>query len=198
MTLDARGLAAADEDGNRAEAPLATAPPARNPERALETIQRQLAKTGDTEFKCSQVAVELQPVPFLPVATLNALRRAALDRLRAVREANRPRWQGGIQPNDVPFPEPELSYLGNVLNRQAEAFYRRHGVTRIEPAAESGLDLRGRQLMTTRYCLKHQLGLCPRECAPEPLAEPLALIDDEGHRLELRFECADCQMEIYL
>ena len=199
MTLDARGLAAADEDGNRAQAPLsAAAQPARDPERALETIQRQLAKTGDTQFECSGVSVELQPVPFLPVSTLNALRRAALDRLRAVREANRPRWLGGIVPNDSPFPEPELSYLGNVLNRQAEAFYRRHGVTRIEPAAESGLDLRGRQLMTTRYCLKHQLGLCPRLCDPEPLAEPLSLLDEEGHRLELRFECADCQMEIYL
>jgi putative protease len=199
LTFGALGLAALDEDGNRAQAPLsAAAQPARNPERALETIQRQFAKTGDTEFECSQVSVELQPVPFLPVATLNALRRDLLDRLRAVREANRPRWLGGIVPNDAPFPELELSYLGNVLNRQAEAFYRRHGVTRIEPAAESGLDLRGRRLMTTRYCLKQQLGLCPRECAAEPLAEPLALIDEEGHRLELRFECAGCHMEIYL
>jgi putative protease len=199
LSLDARGLAAADEDGNRAQVPLpAAAQPARDTERALETIQRQLAKTGDTEFECSQVAVELQPVPFLPLSSLNALRRAALDRLRAVREANRPRWLGGIVPNDAPFPEPELSYFGNVLNRQAEAFYRRHGVTSIEPAAESGLDLLGRRLMTTRYCLKHQFGLCPRLFDPEPLAEPLALLDEDGRRLELRFECADCHMEIYL
>jgi putative protease len=199
LSLHALGLAAVDEDGNRAQAPLAAAlSPARNPEQALRTIQRQLAKTGDTEFECAEVSVELQPVPFLPVSSLNALRRDALLRLRTLREANRPRWLGGIVPNDVPFPEPELSYLGNVLNRQAEAFYRRHGVTRIEPAAESGLDLHGRRLMTTRYCLKYQLGLCPRECAAEPLAEPLALLDDQGHRLELRFDCAECRMEIYL
>jgi len=49
--------------------------------------------------------------------------------------------------------------------------------------------------MTTRYCLKHQLGLCPRECAAEPLAEPLsAPRRKRATGLELRFECADCQM----
>jgi hypothetical protein len=50
-----------------------------------------------------------------------------------------------------------------VLNQKAASFYRRHGVLDIEPAAESGLDLTGHTVMTTRYCLKYELGLCPRE-----------------------------------
>jgi hypothetical protein len=62
----------------------------------------------------------------------------------------------------VPFPATKLSYQANVLNQKAAAFYRRHRVRDIEPAAESGLDLAGRTVMTTRYCLKYELGLCPR------------------------------------
>ena len=49
----------------------------------------------------------------------------------------------------------------------------------LEPAAESGLNLRGRTVMTTKLCLKHELGLCPKTGAKQP-AEPLALIDGEG------------------
>jgi putative protease len=100
--------------------------------------------------------------------------------------------------NDSPYPEKDLSYLGNVLNRHAESFYRRHGVTHIEPAAESGMNLRGRKVMTTRYCLKHQLGSCPKTGKETPYQEPLFLVDEEGHRLELRFDCEGCRMEIFL
>lgn len=193
-------LAAADEDGVRAELVYEGTPePAGKPEAALATIHKQLVKSGETEFACAAVVAEFSPVPFLPVSTLNAMRRELLEKLAAAREAARPREQGGITPNDEPYPERELSYLGNVLNSWAEAFYRRHGVTQIEPAAESGKQfMRGRKLMTTRYCLKHQLGLCPKTSTEPQPAEPLRLIDEEGHRLRLRFDCARCEMEIYL
>jgi putative protease len=186
-------LEAVDDDGNRAEAPLGPAQPADKPEAALETLRRQSAKTGGTEFVCTRVESALDPVPFVPVSAVNAARREALERLAAVREANRPREESRIVPNDAPYPERELTYLGNVLNAKAEAFYRRHGVERIERAAESGLDLAARRVMTTRYCVREQLGLCGT-----PVAEPLALIDDEGRRLELRFDCDRCQMEVWL
>ena len=192
MTLGPAGLVALDHDGNRAEAPLGPAPAAEKPEAALATLRRQIAKTGDTEFACTSVDIALDPVPFVPVSALNALRREVLDRLTAVRETNRPRPEGRIAPNDTPYPESELSYLGNVLNAKAEAFYRRHGVERIERAAESGLDLSGRRVMTTRYCIREQLGLCGAD-----VAEPLALIDDEGRRLELKFDCDHCAMDVY-
>jgi putative protease len=111
--------------------------------------------------------------------------------------------------NHAPFPSAKLIYLANVLNQKAVAFYRRHGVGDIEPAAESGLDLAGRTVMTTRYCLKYELGLCPRELGHSPREsteaeestrppEPWFLVDDEGRRLRLRFCCeqSHCVMEI--
>jgi len=192
-------LAARDEDGVEAACDLSGRPePAKDPEAALATIRRQLLKTGSTIYACSEVVVETAAIPFLPVSVLNGLRRDVLDALTAAREERRPRVKGAVAVTDVPYPERELSYLGNVMNAKAETFYRRHGVVRIESAAESGLDLRGRQVMTTRYCLKHQLGLCPTRGAVEPLAEPLFLVDDEGNRLRLHFDCARCEMEILL
>jgi putative protease len=138
----------------------------------------------------------------LPVAALNALRRETLERLSAVRAANRPVLQGGVRRNTVPYPETSLTYRGNVLNQQAAAFYRRHGVQEIAPAAEAGLDMRGKAVMRTRYCIQHQLGLCDgaRQAGGAhrsgSLREPLYLVDQDGRRYRLRFHCAECEMEI--
>jgi putative protease len=102
----------------------------------------------------------------------------------------------GVEPNDTPYPDTTLTYRGNVLNRRAEAFYRRHGVTGIEPAAESGLDMEGRVVMRTRYCVQHQLGLCDGAGNRADVRQPLYLVDADGHRYRLRFRCADCEMEV--
>lgn len=200
-------LTVRDESGVRAEAAIAGPfEAARNADQALANITRQIEKTGGTDFACAGVELDLaagSEMPFVPVGALNALRREALEALAQAREAARPRPRGGALVNDLPYPARELSFEGNVLNSKAEAFYRRHGVQQIEPAAESGrTNLRSRRVMTTRYCLKHQLGLCPKDgagAASARPAEPLTLVDNEdGHRLRLRFDCARCQMEIYL
>lgn len=192
------GLRAEDEDGNQAEYFLpAELEPARQETTARETMERQLRKLGGTEFECSRVDSTLAPFPFLPVVLLNALRRGVVERLVEVRQQNRPRGSGGAVRNNVPYPEKELTFRGNVLNRKATEFYRRHGVEKVEPAAETGLDLRGRKVMTTRYCLRYQLNACPRQPGAVKLPEPLHLVDELGIQYPLRFNCADCVMEIY-
>ena len=186
-----------DEDGNKAVATLAGVKElAHKPAQAEETACRQLARAGDTAFDVVQVELAWDQAYFLPVSTLNELRRAALARLVKVREANRPRLEANLERNDVAYPESTLTYRGNVLNRQAAAFYRRHGVTEIEPAAESGLDMEGRVVMRTRYCLQHQLGLCDGAGNRANVRQPLYLIDADGRRYRLRFRCADCEMEV--
>ncbi|MGC9334420.1 MAG: peptidase U32 family protein [Anaerolineae bacterium] len=197
VTPEGFQLCARDEDGNTAVGQLTTGKePALKPARAEATARRQLGKTGDSAFACAGVELAWDQPYFLPVSALNALRRETLERLGAEREANRPRMQGAILQNDVPYPERSLSFRGNVLNQKAAAFYRRHGVTEIEPAAESGLDMEGRVVMRTRYCIKHQLGLCQGTPQPSSLREPLYLVDEDGHRYRLRFDCAACEMEV--
>ncbi|MGC9348545.1 MAG: peptidase U32 family protein [Anaerolineae bacterium] len=198
-------LTVMDEDWNAASVTLDhEKDTARKPVQALDTTRRQLTKTGDTAFRCDDVIINWDIPYFLPFSALNELRRRALDALAEVRASNRPTMQSTLQKNDIPYPETRLSFRGNALNERAVAFYRRHGVQEIEPAAESGLDLRGRVVMTTRYCLKEELGLCPRQKGShersKELKEPLYLVDEDGHRYELRFHCDEavdgCGMEV--
>jgi len=192
-------LSVEDEDGNRAETirvqPKAAAEHAGT---ALENIRRQLSKCGGTPFRCDRIDVAVRTPHFMPLAELNALRRAALGKLAAVREQNRPKTAGGVRKNGVPYPVRGLTYLGNVLNRKAEAFYRRHGVTEIDPAAESGLGMQGRKVMTAKYCLLHELGLCHAKGVRMHPADPLFLTDENGRRLKLVFRCTPCEMDVLL
>jgi putative protease len=196
-TLAGFELHAEDEDGNQATGELvADKVPAHKVDQAEATARRQLGKSGESSFVCIAVELAWDRPYFLPVRVLNALRRETLERLSTVREANRPVMAGGIAPNDVPFPESELSFRGNVLNKKAAAFYRRHGVTKIAPAAESGLDMRGKVVMRTRYCIRHELGLCDAKRKSGDVQEPLYLVGPEGHRYRLRFDCKRCEMEV--
>jgi putative protease len=196
-TSDGYRLEIRDEDGVTGFCEQNCTPqPVEKPELALETIEKQLGKLGETEFACAKILVILQPIPFLPASSWNDLRRGAVESLRAGRALQRPMVQGGILPNAAPYPETELSYLGNALNEKAKSFYRRHGVMKIEPAAESGLGMHGRKVMTTKYCLKYQLDECPLEGKKIILQEPLTLVDEYGHKLRLKFDCGACVMEV--
>jgi putative protease len=186
-----------DEDGIQAEWELGCPhQAAEKPERAYQMIERQLGKLGGTEFACRNVKLLVEPAPFLPASGWNELRRGAMEALRKARQRGRPVFRGGIAPTEDVYPVKDLSYLGNVLNQKAEAFYRRHGVTSIEPAAESGIDLRGRRVITTKYCLKYELDACPREGKENSLQEPLFLLDEDGRRLRLKFDCGECVMNV--
>ena len=191
-------LRATDEDGMAATGTVDHEQVrAEKPQRALDSVHRQLFKMGGTEFTCAGLEIDWQKPYFVPLSVLNALRRDTLARLALTRKENRPVFDRTVIKNDAPYPQPELSYAGNVLNRRAEAFYRRHGVTQIEPAAESGRDMQGRQVMRTRYCIRDQLGLCRRDTAGAVLREPLYLVDEDGHRYPLRFDCDSCEMRIF-
>jgi putative protease len=190
-------LAAVDEDGNRATGTLeGERTLARKREAMLATLQRQLHKTGGTEFACQGVEVAWPEVYFLPISAVNELRRRTLARLAEARARDRPIWRRGPRRDDAPYPENRLTYAGNVLNQRAADFYRRHGVREIEPAAESGLNMEGRQVMRTRYCLLEQIGLC-RKTSPDAPQGPLYLVDEGGHRYRLAFDCAVCEMAVF-
>lgn len=191
-------LQAVDADNNQAVSILEGEKiVAEKPEQALETARKQLQKTGGTDFTCVSLEIVWQQPYFVSHAALNDLRRRVLAALSVAREQNRPRLRWELKKNDVPYPEETLSYRGNVLNQNAADFYRRHGVKQIEPAAESGVDMYGKRVMTSKYCIQHHLGHCPRENPQAtPLKSPLYLVDEDGYRFEVRFDCAACEMHI--
>ncbi len=142
-----------------------------------EARRRVLSKLGGTDYELAELVDEAGD-RFIAVGVLAAVRREAvalLDTARAVRyrrELRRP------ERRDVLFPDgPQLSYHENVANSLARRFYEEHGVTSIEPALETAVPRRvsGLTVMTTRYCLRRELGACLREGGDSRLAGPLRL-----------------------
>ena len=194
-TNEGVAVRAVDEDGNEAVfETVIDKQPAEKAEQAIATATKQLAKLGQTVFACSDVRIETAGVYFFAVSALNAMKRGVVDELLKIREANRPRLKANtVKP--AAYPDKRLTFTGNVLNEKARSFYAKCGVEEIEPAAETGIDLAGQTVMTTKYCVRRQLGLC-EGYDEQNNAEPLILIDEDGREFEVAFRCGDCGMTI--
>ena len=192
-------LAVRDEDGNRAEVTReALFEPSRDPSRSLEQIKTHLSKTGNSPYRVTGLTIHPDQPGFLPLSTLNGIRRDALEALTDIRLENYTRRIVNIKANDVAYPEKKMDYHANVLNELARRFYERHGVEIIEPAFETLSDTTGRRVMTTRYCVRHQLDLCPRyNPSTRSPREPLR-ISDGRHTYRLEFDCRQCRMFVIL
>ncbi|MRR16013.1 MAG: U32 family peptidase [Deltaproteobacteria bacterium] len=192
-------LTAMDEDGNRAEVlKEASSQPSRDPARARDQIEKQLVSSGNTPYRISKLTISPREPEFLPASTLNGIRRDVLDALTRIRLTAYPRRERQIVKNDFPYPEKRLDFRANVMNGAARRFYERHGAAVTEPALESLTGIAGRTVMTTRYCIRHQLDLCPKLQHPERnIREPLKLADAH-HIYRLEFDCRKCRMEVIL
>lgn len=162
---------------------------AKDSDKSLRNIKKQSLKLGETDFYADSAEIDLKEVPFIPVSQINEIRRQLIARLDEERKKAYKREEFKIEKNSFPYPDKKLDYRGNVLNKYAESFYKRHGVEEILPAAETGVDLCGKKVMTTKYCIKYELGLCKNK-------EQLYLIDENNHKYELKFNCSKCEMEI--
>jgi putative protease len=164
--------------------------PAEKKEEYITFLEKQFSRLGNTEFILENVSVEIDPPPFIPANTLNQIRRELAEALRENRAASYQRAGRPITTTDHPFPDKTIDFTENVLNKKAEAFYRRHGVKTIEKAAESGLVLKGRPVMISRYCIPYESGLCqgPGRAAPGPF-----VLSDANYRtFRLALNCARC------
>lgn len=163
-----------------------------------ESQARQLSRLGDSHYVARRVDVAATRSCFVPVSLLADLRRKAVEALNRVRRMayRRPRRRSE---GTTPFPVASLSYLGNVSNHLARAFYHDHGVENIEPAYECR-PVDDAALMFTRFCLKKQWGRCPREATLSPdksaWKEPLYL-QYRDTLLRVEFDCRQCQMRLY-
>ncbi|WP_149424664.1 peptidase U32 family protein [Oryzomicrobium terrae] len=197
-TADGFALVLADEDGVTTTARVVHAhEPAQNGERALASIREHLGKLGTTLYAAAEadIALDLAQPWFIPAGVLNGLRRDAVAALDAARAAayRRPPRAAAVEP-PVPYPDDELTYLGNVYNDQARAFYAKHGVRLIESAYEANEETGAVSLMITKHCLRHDFNLCPKEVKGIK-ADPLTLINN-NERLTLRFDCVKCEMHV--
>jgi putative protease len=136
---------------------------------------------------------------FLPISKVNEVRREVLEQLMDVRVKEYHREESQIVKTDHPYPEENLDFTYNVSNKMARQFYHRHGVKEIEKAFELQWDPGKSRVMTTKYCVKYELGKCPvyqRDTMGEKVKEPLVLKHGEIE-YKLKFNCKPCEMEIW-
>ena len=176
---------------------------ANNTERALQTLQENLAKIGQTEFLLqAPLEIKLSQIWFVPSSLLNQLRRDAFEALTQARMQAHPR--GCRQPVSTPppvYPIDHLTYLANVYNQKARNFYTRFGVKLIDKAYEAHEEKGEVPVMITKHCLRFAFNLCPKQAKGvtgvmgQIRAEPMTLIHQD-ETITLKFDCRPCEMHV--
>jgi len=157
-------------------------------------------------------------LPFMPASAINGIRREIAQRLDQSSCKNRPfaslKVTGDAMGKGDVMPE-TIDYKSNISNNIAREALRRLGAKDIEDAFE--LTHRdGAELMRTKYCVRHELGLCPKDSSASGLRMtngtsgnkmtgdgnrvtpgPLYLVNN-GKRYSLGFDCARCEMTVSL
>ena len=156
-----------DEDDNSISVTLPyEKAPARTPQ--AENLRNQLGKLGNTPFELERLDIFLSGDWFIPSSVLADLRRTAVEKLLEARRINYPQERVRFPKTVHAFPAGELTYLGNVMNGKAQAFYHDHGVKRVHHKVKS------------------------------PYREPYYLVSTDGRRFRLDFDCKVCQMKVSL
>lgn len=186
-------LCAKDEDGVTTQLHFAhAAEPAKNVERAMQSLREQLGKSGGSMFSFALPDIRCDQPYFFPMAEINQWRRELIQAMEQNRSEGYVRATHRIEANTYPYPAKQVDYTANVANKLAEQFYQRHGVEQAATAYE----LKGSpqaSLMYNRYCVKYEMGLCPKQGA-KPTGKLYLVYRDQ--RLDLQFDCKKCEMTI--
>ena len=193
-------LLAIDEDGHRSSSIIETNKEiAKNSDTDFSNIKKNLSKSGNTPFEVINMEVRFTNNWFLPISKINEIRRTVFGQLMEVRINEYVREEFQIQKTDHPYPVKKLDFTYNVSNKLARDFYKRHGVEEIEKAFELQWDPGKSRVMTTKYCVKYELGKCPKyqkDSMGEKVVEPLVL-KQADREYKLKFNCKPCEMEIW-
>ena len=171
--------------------------PAKNSERALQTLREQLSKLGDTPYSVRRLTINTRPY-FLPISVLNAWRREVIkEKLQNPRRPSGQREGVNKLPSSIETnPTPSLCREGQ------GGFLLSPSVGGVGGGHQGGSfpsPFKGepeRVLMTCRYCLLHEMGHC-RKLSPLT-NEPRYLRLRNGTILRLLFDCHHCEMLIQL
>ena len=186
-----------DNEGNTATQMICkTFESAINKEKALNTMEIQLSKSGDTEFKIKTADIKIKQVPFIKVSQINEIRRNLISKLRKIRRKNYSYKYRKTPIETTEYPISSLDYRANIYNEKAENFYKRRGCSVNELAFETQKEAKDKEVMVSKYCIKNQLGLCPKQMPIKKYSEPFVLIDEFNKKYLVEFNCKECVMKV--
>lgn len=176
---------------------------AQKKEQALQNIRTQLSKLGDTPYEAKSVTLQLQDAWFLPVSVLNEWRRRCLASGSAMSDNDKRNAATAESSNHQiaklsarpALPEQPHDYRLNILNQAAKRFYAECGAEDTEPAFEISHD-HGAALMTCKYCILYETGMCRKHTTADERKREPAFIRTNGKVFRLVFDCKECVMRI--
>lgn len=165
-----------------------------NQERMADILRKQIEKsTGIYRFSLGSVSCA-GLLPFMSAAFLNGARREIAEQMESLpcnkkdillRECK-------ISGRDI-CAQKNVLYKSNVSNHLSEETYLKCGAEHIEKAYELS-HAKGAELMRSRYCIRHELGKCPKYHGCKDNG-PLFLLNN-GQRFALHFDCRNCEMTV--
>jgi len=165
---------------------------AQRKERMAAMIESQLSKSSDIFSFHLRSIQDNGELPFMSAGELNAMRRELASALASVPVLARKMKTAFPEKLEC---EDKLSYKENVSNSLAREFFVMAGAETIENAYELG-HRDDAELMRTKYCVRYELGLCPKQKQTGNVAPgPLYLLNN-GRCLELGFDCRNCEMTV--
>ncbi len=171
--------------------------PAKKPDDGYR--RQQLSKLGGTIFSLSGFRDEVGDW-FVPASVLSALRRelvgALLAELECVTPVSIARFRDKSTADSELFRGMKIDRHDNVANRLAREFYMERGAAEVDDAIEiSGKKGKGIRVMTTRYCLRRELGKCLKD-NPCPVDKRPLYLRGANFTYRLDFDCSRCQMTV--
>ena len=186
---------AVSEDGRQVcESFAAGDQTAGNHGRMLEMIRTQIGKSSNGYRFSADDLSDIGELPFMSASALNGIRRKLAELLDS-----QPCGKKDILLRDPEkvmqkvIPQKDVTYKANVSNRLSAAVYGKAGAESIQDAYELS-HVRSAELMRTRYCIRYELGMCPKHHGAKP-GKALFLLNN-GQRFALGFDCARCEMTV--
>lgn len=196
IEIDEKGISACDERCNKVRIALdAEKTEARKP----MDPKPLFAKLGATIYRLRNFKNNLSQTTFIPASQLTLLRRKVIKALDFANLTNY-KYDYRHKEKNVAYPFEKLDARDNVANSLAYKFYKEHSVDKIEEAIEVKTPGAETEIMTTRYCLRRELGCClkdpkVKESKKARFAPPLT-ISTGPHTFRLDFDCRHCEMKL--
>ena len=172
----------------------------------------QLSKSsGHYRFRPVLHLEDAHAIPFMSAASLNSIRREMASELDKAPCIARPLMNRTMllhsQGKHGAMPVHDVTYKSNVSNRLAEKTYGALGAHSIEKAFEIE-HKRDAELMRMKYCIRYELGMCPKEKAVSKGSQDREgpsvpgvsggrlFLANNGRRFPLLFDCGACEMAV--
>jgi len=168
---------------------------AQNPETAESLVRKQLGKTA-RQFSFTVRSLSGDDCYFYRTSALNAIRAEIAEKLQTALEEKRGKAvRGGKKERNSEklrqlaseaFRGEGGNYLRNCSNSLSQKIYEEMGLGDIQPSYEQQPP-QGAVVMRCKYCIRHQLGMCPDD------GKKLYLRNGKNI-LSLKFDCKRCEM----